>query len=546
MNLVRFVITWEALEHEGPGIYDEEYLAYLRKVLIIAEKKGISVFMDPHQAVWSRMTGGDGAPAWTLEKLGIDLEKLEVTGATLNTARYLEQNKQRPLGTMIWPSNYNRYAAATMFTLFFGGNTYAPETKIEGEPAQDWLQEQYLACMRHCYRRLKNCGAVIGWGTMNGPHPGFIGYQNLEGLENYHLTLGPMPSPFQAMAAASGYPVEVPVYRMGILGSRIRGREAYTSGESIFRPGFTCPWKTAGVWSDDGGVPRLLRRDHFARLGDKAASFADDFLKPFMLRFTERMREAKPRALMFIETMPNKSPPAWNEDDPSAVVHVIHRYNGPTLFTKGFRPWLGFNIEKGRPILGRRRVKAYFSRSLEQLVTWTREHMEDMPCLLGEFGFPFDMNRRRAFKTGDHRLYEKVLSIYYDAMDAHLLHGTILSCTVDNTDSWNGEELSTIPKGEAQGMEPYPLATAGTPISLCWDRRRKVFMYCYVPDPDISAPTVLFTPPECFGPSPSISVVTDKGEAAPVRVEYHPEDSRAFLFFSGPSGNFAHFLVRMK
>ncbi len=83
MTFLRFLVTWEAVEHEGPGIYDEAYLAYLRKILQAAEKEGISVFIDPHQDVWSRWTGGDGAPAWTMEKIGMDLELLDRCGAAL-------------------------------------------------------------------------------------------------------------------------------------------------------------------------------------------------------------------------------------------------------------------------------------------------------------------------------------------------------------------------------------------------------------------------------------------------------------------------------
>jgi hypothetical protein len=30
---------------------------------------------------------------------------------------------------------------------------------------QEWLLERYLDCMRHCFRRLKNCAALIGWGA---------------------------------------------------------------------------------------------------------------------------------------------------------------------------------------------------------------------------------------------------------------------------------------------------------------------------------------------------------------------------------------------
>ena len=58
-TFLRLVITWEAVEHSGPGIYDEDYLAYLRNILKKAEAYNISVFIDPHQDVWSRWTGGE-------------------------------------------------------------------------------------------------------------------------------------------------------------------------------------------------------------------------------------------------------------------------------------------------------------------------------------------------------------------------------------------------------------------------------------------------------------------------------------------------------
>jgi hypothetical protein len=66
-KFLRFLISWEAIENRGPGIYDGEYLDYLEAVVARAADHGLGIWIDPHQDAWSRWTGGDGAPAWTLE-----------------------------------------------------------------------------------------------------------------------------------------------------------------------------------------------------------------------------------------------------------------------------------------------------------------------------------------------------------------------------------------------------------------------------------------------------------------------------------------------
>jgi hypothetical protein len=40
-----------------------------------------------------------------------------------------------PLPKMVWPTNYGKYACATMFTLFFGGNLYVQSPTLQSEPS---------------------------------------------------------------------------------------------------------------------------------------------------------------------------------------------------------------------------------------------------------------------------------------------------------------------------------------------------------------------------------------------------------------------------
>ncbi|QQO10520.1 glycoside hydrolase family 5 protein [Breznakiella homolactica] len=545
MTFVRFTITWEALEHAGPGIYDEAYLAYLRKIFNIAKDQGIGIFIDPHQDVWSRWTGGDGAPVWTMEKLGIIPENLDECGAAFTHQHYGD-----PFPRMIWPTNYNRYAAATMFTLFFGGRTYAPETEIDNENAQDCLQERYLSAMRHCYRRLKNCTAIVGWGTMNEPHPGFIGYKNLEGLENYPVAAGPVPSPLLAMAAASGHSVEFPVYVTGINGPKVTKKQAVNpQGLSLFREGYGCPWKKAGVWTDEGGSPRILKPGHFSEAGGKPVRFADDFLKPFMKRFIDRMEEAGRNTVFFIEGVPHGEHPSWEKEETAPVVNAFHWYDGATLYMKFFRPWFSFRADTGKMVLGRKNAVKSFSDQLRGGLEWTRNRMGEMPCLLGEFGLPFDMNGKKAFRTGDYRLHEEALAMYYEAVDDQLLHSTIWNYTASNThehgDGWNGEDLSIFSDGKGRAwkgwLRPYPMATAGTPRSFFWDRKKGRCVFTFLADGTIDAETELFMPPECLGTDPAVTVA---GAGPDTVWNCDPEARRFFINHRGFSGEITLTLER--
>ncbi|MDQ3937537.1 MAG: glycoside hydrolase family 5 protein, partial [Chloroflexota bacterium] len=320
LTFLRLLTTWEAVEHEGQGRYDAEYLAYLRAVVERAWAHGINVFIDPHQDVWSRWTGGDGAPGWTLEAAGINLRNLAATGSALT-----HQTTGDPFPRMIWPTNGTKLGAATMFTLFFAGDDLLPATRIDGRSAQDVLQSSYIAAMTEVARALADLPNVVGYGTLNEPGSGWIDVADLAAVTGA-LRLGPSPSPFQALRAAAGEPVEVGVYEL-------KSDEAESmavlnpAGVRLWRDGFTCPWAENGVW-DASAEPRLLRPQHCADRG-----FYERYLSPFVRRYTAAIRSVHPEAAIFVEGSPGWGPTAVHgppplHGDPDRVVHAGHWYDG--------------------------------------------------------------------------------------------------------------------------------------------------------------------------------------------------------------------------
>src|SRR3979490_237766 len=80
-NCIRLPTTWEAVEHAGPKVYDTAYLDYFAEICRRAGDYGLYVFVDFHQDVWSRMSGGDGGPGWTFEAVGLDFTQFGRSGA---------------------------------------------------------------------------------------------------------------------------------------------------------------------------------------------------------------------------------------------------------------------------------------------------------------------------------------------------------------------------------------------------------------------------------------------------------------------------------
>jgi hypothetical protein len=529
MTFLRLVITWEAVEHSGPGLYDDAYLDYLHALCERAAAFDISLFVDPHQDVWSRWTGGDGAPAWTLAAVGLDADSLDETGAA-----FTHQGRGDPFPRMTWPTNSGKLGAATMFTLFFAGSAFAPRTLVEGEPVQEWLQRRYIDAMVRVARRLSDLPNVVGYGTMNEPLPGYVGWKDLRKPGGI-VSIGECPTGIQGMLLGAGIPQDVEYwqlrkFRISYVGKKLvnpQGRSAWLSGRE-------CIWKSNGVWDKDPlGKPRLLSPLYFTAVNGRAADFTNDFYMPFAARFVKAIQAAHPGCQVYLESLPFHQPPRWTAADGGNVVFAPHWYDDIVLAQKELHPLLGLESITHRPLLGRRAVRRGYARQLNSFRQGAVELMGGAPTLLGEFGIPFDLNRGRAFRSGRWGAQERALDRSFRAVEDARLSCTIWNYAADNTnargDGWNGEDFSIYsadqrsdpadPDSGARGLaafaRPYPRATAGNVTSMTFDYRRSLFTLELRHDPAAAAPTEIFLPSCHYGGGCTVTVSDGTWELLP-------------------------------
>lgn len=513
LDFLRFVVTWEALEHAGPGQYDEEFIDYLEAILEKAYEHDINLFIDPHQDVWSRFSGGDGAPAWTFDVAGLDIDCFTQTGAAV-----LHQNYEGDYPNMLWASNYNKFASMTMFTLFFAGNHFAPQLTYEGESVQDFLQTHYFNAFAHLAERIGHLPNVLGFGTMNEPHNGFIGLPDLREDGHVLVKVGVSPKPIQAMFLASGFKQEVADYQTplgDIIPGQIKPITVDPKGMTVWKDGVEDIWRKQGIWDvDKDGNPRLLRPAHFDRYGGRDADFTEDYLRPFTEKFRDAIHAVMPDAHIFVEAEPFEPPPTYEETD--KLIYAPHFYEGITLFTKRFSKRVNLDLERIRPLVGATSIENYMERRLGQFRDFADEKMGDVPVLIGEFGIPFDLNYKYAYDTGDFALHAVALHNYYQAMDDHLFHYTQWNYTPDNTnahgDLWNQEDLSifsrdqqTDPSDINSGgralsavVRPYAKKVAGEPLNMRFDPVKGIFTFSFRHDSEITEPTEIFVPNSQF------------------------------------------------
>lgn len=522
-NCLRFLITWEAIEHKSPGEYDKDYLDYLEEILKIAESYQFYTFMDPHQDVWSRMSGGDGAPGWTFEKVGLDFTKFDETEAALVMQYRYNPNNPDSYPQMHWSSNAVRFANGTMWTLFFGGNDFAPLCKIDGINAQDYFQLHYINAIKQVALRVKDNPYIIGFDTMNEPEQGWI-EKKVDGVGTEKLTddLGYFFKPIDAMLTGYGYSRVVGYKEIKRLGVKEIRKDILNKGKvSCWFESAEDIWKKEGVWGfDKNGNPIIQNNDYFVVKHNRKVNFYQDYLSPFIEDYAKAIREIIPDAIIFFESHPIRilrgEKIIFNV--PKNVVHAGHWYDGVTLVTKRSMIKANYDLLEEKVVMGKKKVQEMFIRHLANIKSIAQFIHGGIPTLIGEFGIPYDLNKKEAFykfKSEPETAWDshiKLLTMYYNALDVNFLHSTQWNYTADNNnkwgDLWNMEDLSIFSKDQqldpkdinsgGRAIEgfcrPHYFHCAGIPLKMEFNYKEKAFYFEFEGDSSISAPTIIYVP----------------------------------------------------
>lgn len=521
-NALRFIITWEAIEHEGPKQYDVEYLEYLEEVLKIAAEHRLYTFIDPHQDVWSRASGGDGAPIWTFEKAGLDVTKFDESEAAFTMQYRYDPGDPSAYLPMSWVQNFGRFASCHMFTLFFGGNEFAPTVRVDGMNIQDYLQEHYMKAIQQVAYYVKDNPYVVGFETLNEPNPGWIG-RLVDGSDSdVSVQLYYAFTPFDAMVTAAGFPRVIPFNAVKRFALREIHRDLLNpTGVNCWLETSEDIWRKQGIWNvDESGEPMILNNEYFTKKGERTIDFVDDYFALFVQKYAKIIREVCPDSFIAVVPPPEivMREKKFPSNIPPNTVNSAHWYDEMTIGTKRFRGWISYDTRRNKLVFGTGNILKMFTRQLDKIKALSQHVQGSIPTVLSEFGLCFDLNNKEGIRIWNSKpekawqKHIKALTLYYNAVDANLLHSMIWNYTADNDnlwgDQWNQEDFSIFsitqqrdPQNIHSGgraiegfCRPHIVAVAGTPLMMEFSPRTREFHFTFDADTNVTEPTIVYVP----------------------------------------------------
>ncbi|MCC6157327.1 MAG: cellulase family glycosylhydrolase [Deltaproteobacteria bacterium] len=497
-NSVRLLVMWEGIEHEGRGIYDEEYLDYMEKVVAKANEYGIYVMLDMHQDMFSRhlftffddgteasglfdpveaeraapygynnRVGGDGAPKWVVETC---LPEKFVGGPEWGLPVNVASHPRNTSDVLPWTSWFLNMGLSLdinrCFAAFFAGDAVWPTYSIDGINVKDYLQEAYADAYAQVAMRVKDYPNVLGYETMNEPGGVYILltlyaliYQDAGklGVDTFDPDRSEeILDDYLDQLVEKGISREaLELWREEILVNDLLPTSVDEMNERGFGP------KVAGSAPSPDFAAALALNSNFNR----------NYLQPFHERVGHRLLEEDADAIIFFEEvlgLPDKGIAGqWAE--PMTAPEGIEQYAFVPHKYVDIYPNIGFGQPPRDFTVEERRHRDYLP-DMEAAFDTATFSLGNPPAFMGEFGVYYNFGGIEKSMANDYIVSSYILDPYYEAFEKMLV-GRMLWCyspenTAENGEGWNKEDFSILgPDGQPRSWQAYsrtvPRATSG-------------------------------------------------------------------------------------
>jgi hypothetical protein len=205
---------------------------------------------------------------------------------------------------------------------------------------------------------------------------------------------------------------------------------------------------------------------------------------------------------------------------PKNVVNAPHWYDVATMGLHRFMDVFSYDYIEGKRVFGKKAIRKTFIRQMATLKALAERFSEGGPTIIGEFGLPYDINKKLAYTRDKSNLQKawashiKALSWYYDALDANLLHSCQWNYNPENCnewgDQWNQEDFSIFSRDQQTidwhkdinsggraipgFCRPHFISVSGIPLKMGYNLKKGTFLFEFDGNVAIKAPTILYVP----------------------------------------------------
>jgi len=507
-NSVRFLVSWEGIEHDGPGKYDTEYLDYIRRMVKKANDYGIWVLIDFHQDIFSRgmfvkfnhhpkgvepgslesqvlslfepyddRIQGDGAPVWVVKDclpekkfdspaFGLPrlIGKLADKDGKANTA--MIGRLVNVIGKVMGGGGAPTDTAWMKYILTHLPPHFGPDETLDLLPLTNWGVNYFtsldMSRVYACFFASKDAFPDL---KINGQAASdFLqeDYANayaevvkkvydLPNVLGYDIMNEPS-SMFVSLAAAGLFAQTGDMNAVNGLMVQLFGKEL---GDNVYQILIDLQ-----ILPPDN-KPETLKRYGLSGINTSGVlgllfSFDRNHLQPFYEKVSKKVLAIDSDAIMFFEpsgglsmvlsyiTGPGNAM-IWSQ--PMIRLHNVPMQVYAPHYYPDIYPYIGLN-QPPRMFEPQEIAQQDYTEAIQGVLKAASRDMDNTPVVMGEFGTYFNLNGIKTSVKQDYAVSAEILDNYYEVYEKLFTSRMIWCASTQNNydagEGWNHEDFSVI------------------------------------------------------------------------------------------------------